>query len=379
MNFLNSMHDLYETITLHTNNMKIYYVLILILIFILVSTFIPYFVSFAHLSHTPHYNGGSNRDGMGKYYPYMALDPEYAAPDEPTEITFSVQDFDGNDVYDIETMVEIYQESTGERVKGFPWTVRDIGDFNLYYVFPYSGSYEIVLSVANDDKMVNHNQLDAPRSILSSIADCNCQRVIFNVSISDSWGLVRNSLLVISILTPIIVLGLVLGRTYLKRRRQISVTGAVPEKETLKYTIMLLAIAGGLVHLAIFPEHGSQQIYYSVFLMAAAGAQVAYGILYILMNFTTESYSGNNRNFILSQYKKRVALNLFGFIGTSVLIGLYAYSVIVAPPLSPDNKAESIDIAGIMAKSVEILLVIGIIYLLVWEKRRINKILVSPK
>ncbi|HEY7757238.1 MAG TPA: hypothetical protein VIA08_03310 [Nitrososphaeraceae archaeon] len=309
----------------------------------------------------------------------MALDPEYAAADEPTQITFSVQDFDGNDVYDIETMVEIYQESTGERVKGFPWTVRDIGDFNLYYVFPYTGSYEIVLSVANDDKLVNHNQLDAPRSILSSIADCNCQRVIFNVTISDSWGLVRNSLLVISILTPIIVLGLVLGRTYFKRRRKISVTGEVPEKETLKYIIMLLAIAGGLVHLAIFPEHGSQQIYYSVFLMAAAGAQVAYGILYILMNFTTEAYSGNNRNFVLSQYKKRVALNLFGFIGTSVLIGLYAYSVVVAPPLSPDNKAESIDIAGIMAKSLEILLVIGIIYLLVWEKRRINKILVSPK
>jgi hypothetical protein len=142
---------------------------------------------------------------------------------------------------------------------------------------------------------------------------------------------------------------------------------------------MLLAIAGGLVHLAIFPEHGSLQIYYSVFLIAAAGAQVAYGILYILMNFTTEAYVGNNRNFILSQYKKRVTLNLFGLIGTSVLIGLYAYSVVVAPPLSPDNKAESIDIAGIMAKSVEILLVIGIIYLLVWEKRRINRILVSPK
>lgn len=359
--------------------MRIHYVLISILIFILVSTFIPNFVSFAHLSHTPHYNGGSNRDGIGKYYPYMALDPEYAAPNEPTQITFSIQDFDGNDVYDIETMVEIYQGSTGERVKGFPWTVRDIGDFNLYYVFPYPGSYEIVLSVANDDKMVNHNQLDAPRSILSSIADCNCQRVIFNVSISDSWGLVRNSLLVISILTPIIVLGLVLGRTYLKRRKQISGTGTVPEKETLKYIVMLLAIAGGLVHLAIFPEHGSRQIYYSVFLMAAAGAQVAYGILYILINFTTETYSGNNRNFILSQYRKRVALNLFGFIGTSVLIGLYAYSVVVAPPLSPDNKAENIDIAGIMAKSVEILLVIGIIYLLVWEKRRINKILVSPK
>jgi hypothetical protein len=359
--------------------MKIQYLLVSVLIFISLSAFISHYVAYAHLSHTPHYNGGSNRDGIGKYYPYMALDPEYAAPDEPTQITFSVQDFDGNDVYDIETMVEIYQESTGERVKGFPWTVRDIGDFNLYYVFPNPGGYEIVLSVANDDKMVNHNQLDAPRSILSSIADCNCQRVIFNVSISESWGLVRNSLLVISILIPIIVLGLVLGKMYLNRRNEKSISGMVPEKETLKYIIMLLAIAGGLVHLAIFPEHGAQQIYYSVFLMAAAGAQVAYGILYILINFTGESYFGNNRNFIINQYRKRVALNLFGFVGTAVLIGLYAYSVIVAPPLSPDNKAENIDIAGIMAKAVEILLVIGIIYLIKWEKKRVEKILVSPK
>jgi hypothetical protein len=74
-----------------------------------------------------------------------------------------------------------------------------------------------------------------------------------------------------------------------------------------------------------------------------------------------------------------VALNLFGLIGTSVLIGLYAYSVIIAPPLSPDNKAENIDAAGILAKSVEIFLVIGIVYLIAWEKRRVKKILVSAK
>jgi hypothetical protein len=113
--------------------------------------------------------------------------------------------------------------------------------------------------------------------------------------------------------------------------------------------------------------------------MAAAGAQIAYGILYILINFAEDPYEGNDRSRILSQYRKKTALNLFGLIGTSILIGLYAYSVVVAPPLSPDNKAEIIDIAGIMAKSLEILLVIGIIYLLIWEKRRIIKILVSVK
>jgi len=183
--------------------------------------------------------------------------------------------------------------------------------------------------------------------------------------------------LVISILTPLIVLGPVLGGIYLKRRKQRLYSR--PEKETLKYIIMLLAIAGGLVHLAIFPEHGSLQIYYAIFLMAAAGAQIAYGILYILINFAEDPYVGNDRSHILIQYRKKTALNLFGLIGTSILIGLYAYSVIVAPPLSPDNKAEIIDIAGIMAKSLEILLVIGIIYLMIWEKRRISKILISVK
>jgi hypothetical protein len=169
----------------------------------------------------------------------------------------------------------------------------------------------------------------------------------------------------------------VLGKTYLKRRKQRS--NSVPEKETLKYVIMLVAIAGGLVHLAIFPEHGSLQIYYSIFLMAAAGAQIAYGILYILINFADAPYIGNNWNLILSEYKKRLALNLFGFIGTSVLIGLYAYSVVVAPPLSPDNKPENVDIAGILAKSVEIFLVIGIIYLMRWEKRKIRDIQINTK
>ena len=87
-----------------------------------------------------------------------------------------------------------------------------------------------------------------------------------------------------------------------------------------------------------------------------------------------------NNRFVENRARgKRVALNLFGFFGTAVLIGLYTYSVIVAPPLSPDNKAENIDIARIMAKAVEILLVIGIIYLIRWEKKRVDKILVSTR
>jgi hypothetical protein len=40
--------------------------------------------------------------------------------DYPTKITFSIQDFDGNDIYNVFTMVEIYDSITGKRVYAFP-------------------------------------------------------------------------------------------------------------------------------------------------------------------------------------------------------------------------------------------------------------------
>jgi hypothetical protein len=65
----------------------------------------------------------------------MALDPEYGTIDYPSRITFSIQDFDNNDVYNVSTMVEIYESISRERIHVFPWTFRDVGDFNLYYQF----------------------------------------------------------------------------------------------------------------------------------------------------------------------------------------------------------------------------------------------------
>ena len=65
-------------------------------------------ISYAHLSHLPHYNGFGA--AIGKYYVDEALDPEFTPPLEPTQITFSIQDYGGNDVYNVYTMVEIYQD-----------------------------------------------------------------------------------------------------------------------------------------------------------------------------------------------------------------------------------------------------------------------------
>ncbi|HEX2557485.1 MAG TPA: hypothetical protein VHK86_04125, partial [Nitrososphaera sp.] len=69
----------------------------------------------AHFEHFSHYN--NRGDGIGPYYAYEALDPEYAKPNEPVAIMFSVQDHDGHDTYNIVSMVEVYSAETGERLK----------------------------------------------------------------------------------------------------------------------------------------------------------------------------------------------------------------------------------------------------------------------
>ena len=74
-----------------------------------------------------------------------------------------------------------------------------------------------------------------------------------------------------------------------------------------------------------------------------------------------------------------MVLNLFGLISSSVLLGLYIYSVVLPPPLSPINRPEPVDIAGILDKSLEVVLIIGIVYLMWIEKKRITKLLVEVK
>ena len=110
-----------------------------------------------HLDHLPHFNSGGNRYGYGEYITYIALEPEYGTTEHPSQITFSVQDFEGNDIYNISTMVEIYDSINGNRTHVFPWTFRDVGDFHLYYQFPKKGTYQIVLGIRDDNKISKNN------------------------------------------------------------------------------------------------------------------------------------------------------------------------------------------------------------------------------
>jgi hypothetical protein len=373
----------------------------------------------AHLEHLPHYNSGGDRHGYGKYMSFMALEPEYGTIDYPSRVTFSIQDFDNNDVYNVSTMVEIYESISGKRTHVFPWTFREIGDFNLYYQFPKKGSYQIVLSIKNANNIaesespsyLSSTSIDPPRSILGDLSGCNCTRTIFNISISSSFGDIRNMLYFISIVSPITILGFVLTKNYIKKRNELNRTEklraenrrashiktdqysvsdegnnevnviSTNTKQNVKYCITLLALAGGLVHLVVFPEHGSIHIYYTIFLLSAAGAQVTYGILYFLIMLSKPFYemSDEQQQVRKSMYKNTMAVNLFGFIGTAVLVGLYTYSVIYTPPLSPINKPEQIEFVGIFAKSLEVALLVGIIFIIKWDKDTYQRMIMKIK
>lgn len=357
----------------------------------------------AHLEHLPHYNSGGSRYGYGDYMSFMALEPEYGTTDYPAQIIFSIQDFDNNDVYNVSTMVEIYESASGRRTHVFPWTPRDVGDFHLYYQFLKKGTYQIVLSIRDTNNNGEEKSsfsfpssaIDPPRSILGDVSSCNCTRTIFNISIASTFGDIRNILYAVSIIFPISLLGTILTKNFFKKRREIkriekrvSNEGgiennivSVTSKQNIKYCITLLALAGGLVHLIVFPEHGSLHVYYTIFLLSAAGAQVAYGILYFLIMLSKPFYDipDEQQQDIRSTYRNTIAVNLFGFIGTALLVGLYTYSVILPPPLSPTDKPEEIEIAGILAKSLEVALLVGIAFIIKWDKEAYRYIMLRIK
>jgi hypothetical protein len=337
--------------------------------------------SFAHFSHLAHYNTGGI--GLNKYYINEQLDPEYATPKQPTKISFSVQDTNGNDVYDILTMVEIYSADTGERLNVYPWTKHDTGDFDLYYSFPKVGLYEIVISIADTNNIyVNLYGLDPPRSILSNNLNCNCDRAVFNVAVSENFGNIFVSSVSVGVIALLIVFGLVLVfsyRTRMKRKNSGGIYSNLTKNEVIKYAVLLLAVSSGVVHLAVFSEHGSLRIEYSIFLLTAGASQIAYSMLYVLLTLAVEPTAARSKELAKSYYKKSLIINLFGLVGSSVLLGLYLYSVSFPPPLSPNNVPEDIDLGGVLDKALELALVIGIVYLIRSENRNLQTQLLEIK
>ena len=173
----------------------------------------------AHIDRFSSYN--SSGMGIGdKYYVIQQLEPEYVKPDEPSKIMFSIQDKHGRDVHDVTVMVEIYSIN-GERVLVFPWTTLETGDFNIPFVFTKNGNYQIVLSILNED-VASSKVLDTippPRTILNDSINCDCERAVFNVSITETFGLISTLALFGTIFGAIIVIVVVIIWIFMSRRK----------------------------------------------------------------------------------------------------------------------------------------------------------------
>ena len=178
-----------------------------------------FFAADAHIDRFASYNAS----GMGigdKYYVIQQLEPEYVKPNEPSKIMFSIQDKHGRDVHDVTVLVEIYSIN-GERVLVIPWTTLETGDFNIPFVFTKNGNYQIVLSILNED-VASRKMLDTippPRTILNDSVNCSCERAVFNVSITETFGLISTIAVYGTIFGAIIILGIVLIWIFVSRRK----------------------------------------------------------------------------------------------------------------------------------------------------------------
>ena len=74
--------------------------------------------------------------GGDKYFVLQQIEPEYAKPNELSQIQFSIQDKQSKDTSNLVGMVEIYSTLTNERLSAYPWTRLATGDFQIPYIFP---------------------------------------------------------------------------------------------------------------------------------------------------------------------------------------------------------------------------------------------------
>jgi hypothetical protein len=324
---------------------------------LVVLPFLP--ISYAHLEQSS--SGGVMQ---GNYFSYIGFDPRNPAPDEPVKIIFSIQDENGNDLYDIQTMVEIYSDSMEKRIFYEPWREQNIGDFEIPFVFEKSGTHQIILSISEEDNLQEH--VVAPRSIPSSSLDCDCTRVLFNVSVSENWDNIWNSLMVVILVLPFSVFGYAMWNNYKNKKNS---KQKLSKHETLRYVVMFLAFAGGIIHLSIYVDHAPLRVEYGMFLLLTAISQIGFGVLVLSTVLFTPNMSQKELRII---HRRNTAVYLFGIIGSAILIGLYLYAITFTPPLSPENHPEHIDIAGILAKSLEIALIGVIVYVMNLEHKLIK-------
>ena len=208
-----------EKKTISVQNLRSFFIIVFFTFSIYSSIPIPFFAANAHIDRFASYN--SSGMGIGdKYYVIQQLEPEYVKPNEPSKVMFSIQDKHDRDVHNITVMVEIYSIN-GERVLVLPWTTLETGDFNVPFVFTKNGNYQIVLSILNED-IASSKMLDTippPRTILNDSNNCNCERAVFNVSITETFGLISALAFYGTVFVVIIAFAIVIIWIFRSRRK----------------------------------------------------------------------------------------------------------------------------------------------------------------
>jgi hypothetical protein len=296
---------------------------------------------------------------VGKYYVYIGFNPQNPIPGEKTKMIFSIQDNQGNDIHDIQTMIEVYNTKQQERLFLESWSTKKVGDFEVPIIFDEKGTYQVVLSIS--DEIDDKSHVVPPRNTLSGTSGCGCIRALFNVTVSDDWNNIWNSLMVIIVVLPFSVFGYALFVNYRKKNSK----RKLHSYETIRYIIIFLAFAGGIIHLTIYVDHVPLRIEYGIFLLLAAITQIGFGVLFLSTLLLDSTKDGQSQY----DHRRNKAINLFGLIGSLVLLGLYFYVVNFPAPLSPENHPEEIGLTGVIAKSLEISLIIAIIYSMKSERK----------
>lgn len=141
---------------------------------------------------------------------------------------------------------------------------------------------------------------------------------------------------------------------------------------SLNIRCFFLTVGASIVHLAAYHIHAVSRLEYSIILSWATGAQLFYGIMYILLIFSEDKLSvkqGNKNFFSKGYYKKITVSNLVWMVdlyfSSSCIKTLLLFHLLCLPIQYP----EDVDLAGVINKSLEVVLVIGIVYLMKTEKK----------
>lgn len=283
----------------------------------------------AHLPHLPHYNGGSQLSNG--YMIVLGTDPEYIRPGEGANLIISIQDTNGNDLNAVKALVKIFKDE--QLVKEFPLDIHPTGDFEESYTFSDAGIYQVEIDT--------YGSKEFPYSAGDVAASAS-----YNIFVSQWAGQIINSVMAVSIVIPLAVLGAVLGfRTKALRKSK----GRLDKDSVIQYVAALSAIAAGMIHTVIYGEHSTQSIFIGVFFIIAGLSQVSYGMLYMM-------------------FKKRL-LNYVGLFGTVGIIGLYIYAVTLPAPLYSRPVPEGVEVIGVAVKVIESILLISLIYIISRERR----------